>query len=182
MLQLKVVTGEGFDDSTSEFVESSFVILMLEHSLRSLSKWESKWCVPFLGTQTKTTEQVVDYVLMMVVSGEIPPEVLGVMTKDHFDAINAYINAPMTATTFNEPKKPSNKETITAELIYYWMTALGIPFECQDWHLNKLLTLIKVCNIKNAPKDKSHGSLTRQTAMDRRALNEQRRRQLGTSG
>ena len=181
MLRLKVVTAEGFDDSSQKFVDASSVVLELEHSLLSLSKWESKWKIPFLGDQPKTDEQVLDYVRMMNSSGEIPPEVLVHMGPEHFNAVNAYINDKMTATTFRDKREQKNNEIITAELIYYWMIALGIPFECQEWHLNRLLTLIKVCNIKNMPKDKQ-GSLSKTTAADRRALNEQRRLELGSSG
>lgn len=183
MLRLKVVTAEGFDDDAQKFVDASSVVLELEHSLLSLSKWESKWKVPFLGDQNKTDEQVLDYVCMMNSSGEIPPEVLTHMGPEHFNAVNAYINDKMTATTFRDKRETKNNEIITAELIYYWMIALGIPFECQEWHLNRLLTLIKVCNIKNAPKDKTVASgMTKASASDRRALNEQRRREAGSSG
>jgi hypothetical protein len=183
VLRLTVVTAEGFDDETGQFVDASSVTLELEHSLLSLSKWESKWETPFLGDKPKTNEQVLDYVCMMSSSGEIPPEVLVHMGPEHFNAINDYINAKMTATTFYEPKKPpKSSEVVTSELIYYWMIALGIPFECQEWHLERLLTLIKVCNVKNAPKDKSQGGLTKTSAADRRALNEQRRREAGSSG
>jgi hypothetical protein len=182
VLRLKVVTAEGFDDETSTFVDASSVVLELEHSLLSLSKWESKWEVSFLGSQKKTDEQALDYVHLMNSSGEIPPEVLAHMGSEHFDAVNKYINAKMTATTFREVKNQPNNEIITAEVIYYWMIALGIPFECENWHLNRLLTLIKVCNIKNAPKDRQQGGLTKASAADRNALNEQRRRELGSSG
>lgn len=183
MLRLKVVIAEGYDDQTNSFVEASSVVLELEHSLLSLSKWESKHEIPFLGDQNKTNEQVLDYVCMMNSSGEIPPEVLMHMGPEHFDAVNNYINAKMTATTFRDKREPKNNEIITAELIYYWMIALGIPFECQEWHLNRLLTLIKVCNIKNKPKDKAAASgMTKSTAAERRALNDQRRREAGSSG
>lgn len=103
------------------------------------------------------------------------------MGPEHFGAVNKYINAKMTAKTFRESKQKSD-ETVTAETIYYWMIALGIPFECQHWHLNRLLALIKVCNIKNAPKDKQSEGMTRASLADRRALNEQRRRETGSSG
>lgn len=182
MLRLKVITKEGFDDSTSSFVDAGSVTLELEHSLLSLSKWESKWEVPFLGDQNKTDEQVLDYVCMMNSSGEIPPEVLAHMGPEHFNAVNKYINAKMTATTFRETRESKSNEIVTAEVIYYWMIALGIPFECENWHLNRLTTLIKVCNIKNTPKDKQTGGMTKSTAADRRALNEQRRREAGSNG
>lgn len=179
MLRLTIVTAEGFDDSKNEFVEYETAMVELEHSLLSLSKWESKWEIPFLGSEEKTDEQVLDYVRMMILGDEITEELLSKFTVKEFDTIKKYINAKMTATTFNETKKETAKEVITAEIIYYWMIALGIPFECETWHLERLLTLIKVCNIKNAPKDKRSA---RQSAEERRALNEQRRRETGSRG
>lgn len=183
MLRLKVVIEEGFDDDTQRFVEAQSVTLELEHSLLSLSKWESKHEVSFLSGKDKTDEQVRDYVHMMNSSGEIPPEVFSYMNAGHFEEINRYINAKMSATTFRIDSQQRNNEIVTAELIYYWMIALGIPFECENWHLNKLLALIKVCNIKNTPKDKQKSTgLTKDVIADRRALNEQRRREMGSSG
>lgn len=181
MLRLKVVIAEGFDDDTQKFVDADSVVLELEHSLLSVSKWESKWKKPFLGNQNKTDEQVLDYVHIMNSSGEIPPEVLFHMSAEHFGVIKDYIDDKMTATTFNVVKE-SNETITTAELIYYWMIALGIPFECQKWHLNRLLALVMVCNIKNAPKDKQQGGLNKTSASDRRDLNEQRRLETGSSG
>ena len=179
MLRLVIVTAEGFDDSTSQFVEAETAVVELEHSLVSLSKWESKWEVPFLGNQKKTTEQTLDYVRMMFSGDDFPEGLLEKFSAGNFETINAYINAKMTATTFREMRSEPNREIVTAELIYYWMIALAIPFECQHWHLERLLTLIKVCNIKNAPKDKQSAV---SSAIDRRSLNEQRRKELGTKG
>lgn len=179
MLRLNIVTVEGFDEATSQFVETETVVLNLEHSLLSLSKWESKWEIPFLGTNTKTDEQVLDYVRAMFSGEEFPEEVFSKFTPGDFDRINVYINAKMSATFFNEKQEAKSREIITAELIYYWMIALGIPFECQGWHLNRLLTLIKVCNIKNSPQKK----MTRAEAgAQARELNEQRRKELGSKG
>lgn len=179
MLRLRIVLKEGFDESSNEFVSSESVVLELEHSLVSLSKWESKWEVPFLGTEEKTNEQVLDYIRMMFSGDEFPDGLLDRLTQDHIQEINAYVNAKMTATWFGDHQAEKSREVITAELIYYWMIALGIPFQCQSWHLNRLLTLIKVCNIKNAPKKK----LTSANAAQRnKQINQERRRQMGSTG
>lgn len=177
MLRLTIVVVEGYDEATNQFVESETCVVELEHSLVSLSKWESRWEVPFLGSQDKTTEQTLDYVRMMFSGDEFPEAVLAKFSAGNFEEINNYVNAKMTATTFRDMRNEPNREVITAELIYYWMIALGIPFECENWHLNRLLTLIKVCNIKNAPKEKGKINVA-----DRRSLNEQRRKELGTRG
>lgn len=149
---------EAWDEGTNTFVTIPFVkgaTLQLEHSLISLSKWESKWCKPFLTAKDKTVEETVDYIKCMTLTQNVRPEVYEILTEENFKQINDYIGSPMTATTFREDKKQKrNREIITAELIYYWMIALNIPFECQKWHLNKLLTLVRVCNVKNEPPKK----------------------------
>jgi hypothetical protein len=179
MLRLEIVISENYNEEIQEFVEAETFILWLEHSLLSVSKWESKWELPFLSSIDKTEEQVLDYIRMMF-SGDVFPEgVLGKFTALNYDEINSYINAPMSATIFPKTKEESSGEVVTAELIYYWMITLGIPFECQTWHLNRLLALIKVCNIKNAPKKK----LSRAEIVARnRELNAQRRREMGSRG
>ena len=180
MLTLVIPMGEAFDDDKQEFIPIDETTLHLEHSLVSLSKWEIEFEKPFLETGDKTSEEILSYINYMILDTEFPPEVFSHFTKEHMDAINAYITAPMTATWFQEEQKKAGlPETITNELIYYWMVALTIPFECQYWHLNRLLTLIRVCNIKNEPpKELSPAEL----AARNRALNEQRKRELGTSG
>jgi hypothetical protein len=179
MLRLKVTTKEGFDEASSEFVSSDYAVLELEHSLLSLSKWESKWEIPFLNTESKSDAQVLDYVRMMYSGDEFPENLVQALTREHYEQINQYINAKMTATWFNDDQNAQSREIITAELIYYWMISLGVPFECQNWHLNRLLTLIKVCNIKNAPKKK----LTSADAARRnREINQQRRDQMRSKG
>lgn len=179
MLRLTIATSEAFDEATSQFVASGSVVLELEHSLVSLSKWESKWEIPFLDNVQKTDEQVLDYVRMMYLGDEFPEHILLKFTEDHYKQINDYINAKMTATWVHEQNAPAAQETITAELIYYWLIALGIPFECQDWHLNRLLMLVKVCNIKNGPKKKMG---RREMAQRQRDLNAQRRAEMGSKG
>jgi hypothetical protein len=154
--------------------------LQLEHSLVSLSKWESKWNKPFLSKDFKTHEETLDYIKCMTINQNIDPDVYNGLTSEHITMINNYIESPMTATTFSDSKQnKSNREIITSELIYYWMIALNIPFECQKWHLNRLLTLIRVCNIKNAPPKKMS---KRATASQYAALNAARRKQMNTKG
>lgn len=185
MLQITIpaAVSEEFDDSNNEFVYktvSKEQTLQLEHSLVSLSKWESKWCKPFLTKGEKTREEVLDYVRCMTLTKNVDPNVYYHLTNENITEIMNYIDAPMTATTFvdRDKGKGSNEQT-TAELIYYWMIALNIPFECQKWHLNRLLTLIRVCNVKNQPPKK----MSRREILSRNhALNEARRKQLNTRG
>ena len=174
---------EEFNEETNEFVHrivSKEQTLQLEHSLVSLSKGESKWCKPFLVKQEKTTEEIIDYVKCMTLTQNVDPAVYEHLTNENLADIMNYIDAPMTATTFpnNGDGKKSN-ELITSELIYYWMIALNIPFECQKWHLNRLITLVRVCNVKNQPPKK----MSKREIMSRnRALNEARKKQLNTRG
>lgn len=180
MLQITIPAAEYYDEQKREFITIKAQTLQLEHSLVSLSKWEAKWNKAFLSKNEKTTEETIDYVKCMTMNHNVDPDCYGRLTNENIIQINEYIAAPMTATYFREePGSPSNRETITSELIYYWMIALNIPFECQKWHLNRLLTLIKVCNVKNSPpKKRSKGDIMRQNA----ALNAARRKKLNTRG
>ena len=180
MLYITIPATEMFDESTQEFLKFKEQTLQLEHSLVSISKWESKWCKPFLSKSPKTDEETLDYIRCMTISQNVSQETFNRLTSENISQIYNYINNPMTATTFYEDKKnKTNNETVTSELIYYWMIALNIPLECQKWHINRLLTLIRVCNIKNQPPKK----MSRREILDRnRALNEARKKQLNTKG
>lgn len=180
MLRITIPAVEQWDEIKQEFILTKEQTLSLEHSLVSLSKWESKWCKAFLTKQEKTFEETLDYIKFMTLTQNMDPEIYKYLTNENIEEVNRYIEAPMTATYFSEDKTgKTSREQITAELIYYWMISLNIPFECQKWHLNRLLTLIKVCNIKNTPPKKR----SKKEIMSRNAaLNAARRKQLNTKG
>lgn len=180
MLKLTIPEREFWDDEKDEFKIFGERTLELEHSLVSVSKWESTWEVPFLDAKEKTDSQTLDYIRCMISSEDFDPAILLGLSQENIDQVNKYIDRKMTATWFSDQKtKGRSKEIITSELIYYWMISLNIPFECQYWHLNRLLTLVKVCSQKNAPAKKMSKS---ELVARNRALNEQRKAQLKTSG
>jgi hypothetical protein len=181
MLTLTLPANESFfNEETSEFISVQSRTIRLEHSLLSLSKWESIWCKPFLGPEEKTREETKDYLRCMIIDHNVPDYIVDLFSKEQIDEINKYIDSKMTATTFAEFHKTTGRsEIITAELIYYWMVSMNIPFECQKWHLNRLLTLIRVCSIKNTPPKK----MPRNAILSRnKALNEARKKKLNTKG
>lgn len=185
-----VLTTKGcrfFDESTDTFITVKPQRLELEHSLVSLSKWESKWHVPFLDNDKLTPEQLIDYIRCMTITKNVDPLVYQMLTKDDICSIKEYIDDPMTATWFAEDanKNKANprykKEVITSELLYYAMIALQIPVEFEKWHLNRLITLIRVCKIKNEPKKKmsKHELMSRNMALNEARLNEAAKRNGG---
>ena len=180
MLRLTVPPIELWDSVREEFIYTKEHTLQLEHSLVSVSKWESKWCKPFLGKEGKTREETLDYIKCMTLTQNVDPMVYNYLRDEQFKQVKDYINASMTATWFREEKNVRpNREQVTSELIYYWMVAYNIPFECQKWHLNRLLTLIRICNVKNQqPKKTPKKDMLR----ERSALNKARRQQLGSKG
>lgn len=171
---------EKFDEGEGVFIPPVIVTIQMEHSLVSISEWEKKYNVPFLSQKELTDEQTFDYIKFMTVTPNVDPKLFDFLTPENVAQIKEYIQAPMTATTFsNERSKGGGKEIITSELIYYWMIALQIPVEFQYWHLNRLITLIKICNIKNDPPKK----MSKRDVMSRNAaLNAQRRAKLNSKG
>jgi hypothetical protein len=181
MLTITIPESEYFDDGKQEFLTVEGAVVELEHSLVSLSKWEQKWEIPFLGKDAKTSEQTIDYIRCMILTPEVSPAIFKQLTSNqNLEKIRDYIDAKMTATWFTEtrPSRPA-QEQITSELIYYWMIALTIPETFETWHLNRLLTLIKVCNLKNQPPKKMSAG---EIAARNRALNEQRLSAMKTTG
>lgn len=181
MLEIIVPAGEIWNDFSEEFYSlDSPQVLRLEHSLLSIAKWESRWNKPFLSKTPKTREETIDYVRCMTLTQNVNPLSYQLLTTDNLSKIEKYIESPMTATTFEERGQTrSNREVLTNELIYYYMIALNVPFECQKWHLNRLLTLIRVCSIKNAPAQK----MSRREILSRnRAMNNARRAKMHTKG
>ena len=179
MLEIIIPGLELYNEETNEFTCYDDVKLELEHSLVSISKWESKWCKPFLDGKDKTLDEIVDYVRCMTISDNVESDVYDRLTEENLVVINEYIGRPMTATTFNNERKSTGREIITSEIIYYWMVSFNIPFECQHWHLNRLLTLIKVCNVKNNPPKKMS---QKEILARNKALNDARKKELGTRG
>lgn len=169
MLQISIPAQEYFDERTEEFINVKSYTIQLEHSLISISKWEAKWCKPFLGKEEKTEEETIDYIRCMTITQNVDPLAYNAIPVKELEKVKAYINAPMTATWFRdrENRTPSRK-VITSELIYYWMVANSIPFECEKWHFNRLMTLIRICGEKNQPPKKMSKS-------DRKSLMAQRR-------
>ena len=145
-----------------------------------MSKWEAIYRKPFLASGTKTSEEILDYLKAMVLTPNVDLDVLYRCSQKNFDTIQEYIDSPQSATTFGSmPERRGQGEIITSELIYYWIVSFNIPFECQYWHLNRLFSLIRICNIKNSkPKRMSRTEI----AQRNRELNAQRRAKLGTSG
>lgn len=180
MIKVSVPGQEFYDEKTNRFFTTKATVLQLEHSLLSLSKWESDWCKPFLDKKEKTPEEMLDYVRCMTINKEVDPNVYYALSSDEIKRIFQYIERPMTATWFSDDKKNRmSREIITSEIIYYWMIALKIPFECQKWHLNRLLTLIKVCSIKEQPPKKMGKKAIHQ---QNRAINAAHRRATNSRG
>ena len=182
MIKILLPEKELYDEVNNKFVYLPSRELILEHSLVSISKWESKWHKSFLNTDDKSFDEVIDYIKCMCVEELEDENDLYRLSEENVSDINAYIQDSMTATTFSDfsdNKNTKSREIITSEIIYYWMIANNIPFECQYWHLNKLLTLIKVCSIKNSPEKKMS---TSEILSRNKALNAARRKKMNSKG
>lgn len=180
MLTIIVGQKDVYDEVESSFKKDGGEQLQLEHSLVSLSKWESIHEKPFLDSEDKSAEEVLSYVDCMVLSKNPPGDLWHKLSEENMAEIHDYINRKMSATWFSEIEpKARNEEKVTSELIYYWMTVFNIPFECETWHLNRLFTLIRICNIKQQkPKKMSRAEIARR----QRDLNAQRRAKYGSKG
>lgn len=181
MLQLEIpISPEIWDEKNEEFIDPVIKVIQLEHSLVSVSKWESKWHKSFLANKDKTNEEILDYVKCMTLTQNVHPDVYNHLTDANVQQIKDYIKDTMTATTFSDDGKGKrNHRVVTAELIYCWMISNNIPFECRKWHLNQLLTLIRVCQAENSPRKKKP---TAQTMRDNYALNMARRQKFRSRG
>ena len=172
----------GYNPTTREFIysHSKEVTLTLEHSLVSLSKWEAKWKTPFLSKAKMTREETIDYIRCMTITQNVDPNVYKGIDDSIIRKVNDYIKDPMTATWFaKEENKKYQSSIITAERIYCWMITLQIPSEYRKWHLNQLITLIRVCELENRPKK----NIPRAENLARiRALNAKRRNALRSKG
>lgn len=177
MLTITIPESELFNQVNGMFITLPQTVLHLEHSLVSLSKWEQKYEKPFLGPETKTIEETIDYVRFMCLDEDIVDETFLRLTKDNNLAISDYVAAKKTATTFNDRNTRPNREIITSEIIYYWMVSLQIPFQpCETWHLNTLLALIKTVSLKSTPPKKMGKN---DAAAYQRSLNAQRKAATG---
>lgn len=179
MLYISVASGELFDEATYSFIQIKPTVIQLEHSLLSISKWESKWKKPFMGTKL-TADEYLDYVRCMTINKNVDPNIYYKLTAADYKTIEEYIHDPMTATTFNSQRanKSYKKQVITSELVYYWMVTANIPFEAERWHFNRLMTLIRVYEVKNDSSKMSKKDMYKSN----RAINEARKAKYNSKG
>lgn len=184
MLKLTIPKTTLFNEETNKFSDVQETTLSMEHSLVSVSKWEQFMGKPFLGRDTRTDEETLHYIKCMVLSPEdVSEDVFRALTPDNMNAISEYINHKMTATWFSNQapaNSRTNGEVVTAEVMYYWLVALQIDFQVQHWHLNTMLTLVRVTNIKNDPKKKMMPK--EDAAAERARLNAERKAQYKSKG
>lgn len=173
MLTLEIPGTEVFSSEKQEFLYGDSTVVRMEHSLASISKWESFWKKPFLGKEEKTSEEILSYIEFMCLTPDIPRDVFLRLSEENYRDINTYIGQEMTATWFSENSAGKiSREIITSEIIYYWMFSLQLPLECEMWHFNRLMAQIKVINLKNQPKKKMS---QQEVLAQQRELNQKRR-------
>lgn len=178
MLEITIPANEFYLTQLEQFIATPTRTIKLEHSLVSISKWESKWKKPFLGDSRKTHDEYVDYIKCMTITQNVDPIIYNALTAENMQKVSDYMLDAMTATTIKEDTNKRSHEIITAEIIYYWMISLNIPIECQKWHINRLMMLIRVINAKQNPK-----KINKREAYNRRAqLNAERRQKLNSKG
>lgn len=179
MLEITVPENEIYNSTTNTFVTVPSCVITLEHSLISVAKWESKWRIPYLSAKKRTGRQELDYIRCMAVGPVKDKHVFEVLSAENISQIREYIDEPMTATTFTKSERPASKDVVTSEVLYCRMFANNIPMECQKWHLNRLLTLIRVCDASAGPRQKM---TKRQTATRYAEQNALRRAKYNTRG
>lgn len=179
MLELKV-EGELWNESTESFITVKPTILHLEHSLLSISKWEQKYHKAFLSNRKKTFEETDYYIKCMTITKNVSDNVYKVLTEEDYKRIDEYMNNPMTAAWFWDDDQKGNNTPTPCEVLYYSMLSYGIPMECEKWHVNRLIALIRTFNTKNGGDKKklSNGEIMRRN----KAINERRKREMNTSG
>lgn len=180
MKTIIIPSNELYNEKENLFIDIPETKIVIEHSLVSISKWESKWHKAYLSKNEKTDEEIISYIKCMVITQNVKDYIFDCLPPRVINEINSYINDPMTATVINDAhERRVNNETITSELIYYWMFKLGIPKECEKWHINRLLTLIKIYGVKDQPPKKmNRNEILRQN----KALNAQRRARMRSRG
>lgn len=190
MLTLTISAKHAFNNKTNEFLDVKETTIRLEHSLVSVSKWEAKYQKPFISEEKKTLEETLDYIRFMTTTQNVDPNVFLTLSNEELKTINDYIESKMTATRFYENKGidsigpiSKKKEIITSELIYYWMISFSIPFEYEKWHLNRLLTLIRVCSVKEKQANGKGGKMSKKDILSQnKALNVARRKKFNSHG
>lgn len=179
MLEITVEPLEFYDEIREEFINTKRTVLRLEHSLVSISKWETIYKKPFLTKDEKTIDEFLDYIKCMTITQNVDPNVYYALTEDQLLQVNSYIGESFTATWFREEKHPPSKQIVTSELVYYWMTSYNIPWEAAKWHFSRLMTLIRIFNVKSQPDKK----MSKTAAMrQQRSLNAARRAKSGSRG
>ena len=180
MLRITIPDREMFDEQKQVFFTEPGGVLCLEHSLAAISKWEAEYKKPFFGKEEKTIPETLAYIRCMDLDPDTDPSLYRRLGRKELDAIRSYISDKQTATWFYEkPKNGPSREIVTSELVYYWMIALGVPFECQYWHFNRLQTIIRICIVKQEKPQKLGRS---ELASRNAALNAVRRAKLGSMG